>query len=164
MTGAPLAMVGCGFSVNEATLGIQWHVLAMFGPSFFTGKLIARFGRERIVATGLTVLIGCAAVALSGIHLWNFWLSLVLLGLGWNFGFIGATTMVTDCYRPEEKNKVQGFHDSVLFGSVACASLLSGKIFLVWGWNALNYMILPVTGICLMALVWLVTTKRQVVA
>ncbi len=164
MTGAPLAMVGCGFSVNEATLGIQWHVLAMFGPSFFTGKLIARFGRERIVATGLTILIGCAAVALSGIHLWNFWLSLVLLGLGWNFGFIGATTMVTDCYRPEEKNKVQGFHDSVLFGSVACASLLSGKIFLVWGWNALNYMILPVTGICLVALVWLVTTKRQVVA
>ncbi len=164
MTGAPLAMVGCGFSVNEATLGIQWHVLAMFAPSFFTGNLITRFGREKIVATGLIILIGCAFVALSGIHLWNFWLSLILLGLGWNFGFIGATAMVTDCYRPEEKNKVQGFHDSVLFGSVACASLLSGKIFLVWGWDALNYMILPVTALCLLALVWLVTTKRRVVA
>ncbi|MGB8816699.1 MAG: MFS transporter [Rhizobiaceae bacterium] len=164
MTGAPLAMVGCGFSVNEATLGIQWHVLAMFGPSFFTGSLIARYGRERVVATGLIILIGCAFVALSGIQLWNFWLSLVLLGLGWNFGFIGATAMVTDCYRPEEKSKVQGFHDTVLFGSVASASLLSGKIFLVWGWGALNWMILPVTGLCLIALVWLSLTKRSVVA
>ncbi len=164
MTGAPLAMVGCGFSVNEATLGIQWHVLAMFAPSFFTGSLIARFGREKVVAAGLLILMACAVVALSGLHLWNFWLALILLGLGWNFGFIGATAMVTDCYRPEEKNKVQGFHDSVLFGSVACASLLSGKIFLVWGWNALNYMILPVTALCLVALVWVVTTKRVVVA
>lgn len=160
MTGAPLAMVGCGFTVNEATLGIQWHVLAMFAPSFFTGRLIARFGKESVLAAGLVILIGCALVALNGIELWNFWLSLVLLGLGWNFGFIGATALVTDCYRPEEKGKVQGFHDFVLFGTVAFASLMSGKIFLVYGWDALNWMILPVTGICLLALAWLAIIRQ----
>lgn len=160
MTGAPLAMVGCGFTANEATLGIQWHVIAMFGPSFFTGKLIARFGREKMVAMGLAILIACAIVALNGIQLWNFWLSLVLLGLGWNFAFIGSTAMVTDCYRPEEKGRVQSFHDFVLFGSVALASLMSGKIFLVWGWDALNLLILPVTGMCLLALLWLVMQRQ----
>jgi MFS family permease len=164
MTGAPLAMVGCGFTANEAALGIQWHVIAMFGPSFFTGKLIARFGKEVIVAAGLVILIGCAFVALQGIQLWNFWLSLVLLGLGWNFGFIGATAMVTDCYRPEEKGRVQAFHDFVLFGCVALASLLSGKIFLVWGWDALNWLILPVTGLCFVALGMLAITRRAATA
>ena len=164
MTGAPLAMVGCGFSVNEATLGIQWHVLAMFAPSFFTGKLIARYRKETIVAIGLVILIACAFVALNGIQLWNFWLSLILLGLGWNFGFIGATAMVTDCYRPEEKGKVQGFHDFILFGTVALSSLMSGKIYNVWGWDALNWMILPVTGVCLLALFWLVAARRKAAA
>ncbi len=161
MTGAPLAMVGCGFTINEATLGIQWHVLAMFAPSFFTGKLISRFGKETIVATGLVILMLCAAVALSGIHLWQFWTSLVLLGLGWNFGFIGATAMVTDCYRPEEKGAVQGFHDFVLFSSVALSSLFSGKILYVWGWNTVNLMIFPVTMLCLAALGWLVWNRKQ---
>ncbi|RUW29010.1 MFS transporter, partial [Mesorhizobium sp. M1E.F.Ca.ET.041.01.1.1] len=93
MTGAPLAMVGCGLSTDDATLGISWHVMAMFGPSFFPGSLIPRFGAERIVAIGLVLLIGCAAVALSGLELWHFWTALILLGLGWNFGFIGATAM-----------------------------------------------------------------------
>jgi MFS family permease len=159
MTGAPLAMVGCGFTANEATLGIQWHVLAMFGPSFFTGKLIARFGKETIVATGLVILMLCALVALSGIHLWQFWTSLILLGLGWNFGFIGATSMVTDCYKPEEKGAVQGFHDFVLFSTVALSSLFSGKILYVWGWNMVNIIIFPVTILCLVALGWLVFTN-----
>ena len=129
MTGAPLAMVGCGFSPDEATLGISWHVMAMFAPSFFTGALITRFGAERIVAAGLLLLIGCAVVALSGIALWQFWTALILLGLGWNFGFIGATAMVADTYRPSEKGKVQGLHDFVLFGSVAFASLMSGAVY-----------------------------------
>ena len=94
MTGAPLAMVGCGFSPDEATLGISWHVMAMYGPSFITGGLIARFGKETVVAAGLLLLAACGAVALSGIALWQFWLALILLGVGWNFGFIGATAMV----------------------------------------------------------------------
>lgn len=161
MTGAPLAMVGCGFSPDLATLGIQWHVLAMFGPSFFTGRLIARFGSERIVATGLCILIACAVVAHLGIELWNFWLALILLGLGWNFGFIGATAMVTSCYRPSEKNKVQGFHDVVLFTVVAGASLASGQMLNAFGWNALNLAIWPVTLICLALLAFSLMRGRR---
>ncbi|UVK53360.1 MFS transporter [Mesorhizobium sp. AR02] len=152
MTGAPLAMVGCGLSEDDATLGISWHVMAMFAPSFFTGSLIHRFGAERIVATGLLLLIGCGAVALSGLALWQFWTSLILLGLGWNFSFIGATAMVAASYRPSEKGKVQGFHDFALFGSVACASLLSGMVYNAWGWEMLNWMIFPVTVLCFVAL------------
>ncbi|MBL8581578.1 MAG: MFS transporter, partial [Rhizobiaceae bacterium] len=155
MTGAPLAMVGCGFTADEAALGISWHVMAMFGPSFFTGRLIQRFGAPSIVATGLVMLAACALVALSGIQLWQFWTSLILLGLGWNFGFIGATAIVADSYAPSEKGKVQGFHDFVLFGSVALASLMSGAVYNAWGWAMLNWIVLPVTAICLLALAWL---------
>ncbi len=160
MTGAPLAMVACGFSVDEATLGIQWHVLAMFGPSFFTGSLIARFGKGKIIATGLFILIACALVALSGIQLWNFWLSLILLGLGWNFGFIGSTSLVTETYRSSEKGKVQGFHDFVLFGSVAMSSLFAGKVLDSYGWNTVNMIIFPVVLVCLSALAVLLWRKE----
>ncbi|MEI9410839.1 MFS transporter [Mesorhizobium salmacidum] len=152
MTGAPLAMVGCGLSEDDATLGISWHVMAMFGPSFFTGSLIHRFGAERVVATGLLLLTGCAVVALSGLALWQFWTALILLGLGWNFAFIGATAMVAASYNPSEKGKVQGFHDFVLFGSVACASLMSGMVYNAWGWTMLNWMIFPVAALCFVAL------------
>jgi predicted MFS family arabinose efflux permease len=152
MTGAPLAMVGCGLSEDAATLGISWHVMAMFGPSFFTGSLIHRFGAERIVATGLVLLSGCAVVALSGLALWQFWMALILLGLGWNFGFIGATAMVAASYSPSEKGKVQGFHDFILFGSVACASLMSGMVYNAWGWTMLNWVVFPVTVLCFAAL------------
>lgn len=161
MTGAPLAMVGCGFTPDEATLGISWHVMAMFGPSFFTGRLIARYGKERIVAAGLLLLAGCAVVALSGIELWQFWTALVLLGLGWNFGFIGATAIVAESYRPQEKGKVQGFHDFVLFSSVALASLMSGQVYNAWGWDMLNWVVLPVTAVCLLALGLLVLRLRR---
>lgn len=152
MTGAPLAMVGCGFSADEATLGISWHVMAMFGPSFFTGRLIHRFGAESIAAAGLLLLLGCAGVALTGIELWQFWTALILLGLGWNFGFIGATAMVADTYRLAEKGKAQGFHDFVLFGSVAFASLMAGVVYNAWGWNMLNWIVFPVALLCLGAL------------
>ncbi|AZO47473.1 MAG: MFS transporter [Mesorhizobium sp.] len=152
MTGAPLAMVGCGLSADDATLGISWHVMAMFGPSFFTGSLIHRFGAERIVAAGLVLLIGCAVVALSGLALWQFWTALILLGLGWNFGFIGATSMVAASYRPSEKSKLQGFHDFVLFGSVAFASLMSGAVYNAWGWAMLNWLVFPVCALCFVAL------------
>jgi MFS family permease len=152
MTGAPLAMVGCGLSTDDATLGISWHVMAMFAPSFFTGSLIHRFGAERVVAAGLVLLIGCAIVALSGLALWQFWTALILLGLGWNFTFIGATAMVAASYRPSEKGKVQGFHDFVLFGSVAFASLMSGAVYNAWGWEMLNWIVFPVVVLCFVAL------------
>lgn len=152
MTGAPLAMVGCGFSAETATLGIQWHVLAMFVPSFFTGRLIRRFGAERIVACGLGLLIVCALVAWAGLALWNFWLALVLLGVGWNFGFIGATAMVTETYRESEKNKVQGFHDTILFTATALASLASGSVLNAWEWEGVAMTLLPFCAACLLML------------
>ena len=162
MTGAPLAMVACGFSADEATLGIQWHVMAMYAPSFFTGRLIRRFGVEAIVAAGLTILLGCAVVAWLGIELWNFWLALVLLGLGWNFGFIGSTAMVAATYRASEKNKVQGFHDGVLFTLVALASLASGWVLNHWDWEGIALVLLPVAAACLLVLGLQVASERRV--
>lgn len=151
MTGAPLAMViGCGFSSDLATLGIQWHVIAMFAPSFFTGVLITRFGAEKVVAAGLLILMSCAVVAHWGIALWNFWGALVLLGIGWNFGFIGATAIVASSYRPAEADKVQGFHDIILFSTVALSSFSSGKVFTAFGWSVMNLVIWPVTITCLL--------------
>lgn len=161
MTGAPLAMVGCGFTPDEATLGISWHVMAMYAPSFFTGSLIARFGKEKIVGLGLALLVACAIIGLSGIQLWQFWTSLILLGLGWNFGFIGATAMVAETYRPSEKGKVQGFHDFVLFGTVAVASFMSGVVYNAWGWEMLNYILFPVVGVCLAGLLLLGRVARR---
>jgi MFS family permease len=152
MTGAPLAMVGCGFSPDEATLGISWHVMAMFAPSFVTGRLIARFGAEAIVAVGLGLMIACGVVALSGIELWQFWSALVLLGVGWNFGFIGTTAMVAQTYRPSEQARVLGTHDFILFGTVALASFLSGVVYDAWGWDALGWVTFPVVLLCLAGL------------
>jgi MFS family permease len=158
MTGAPLAMVyECGFSSVESFYGIQYHVLGMFGPSFFTGALINRFGAEKVVAAGLGTLMVCAIVAHAGIELWNFWGALILLGIGWNFGFIGSTAIVASSYRPSEADKVQGFNDIILFSSVALASFASGMVFNAYGWAG---MILPVwplaiTGLVLLALLGL---------
>ena len=165
MTGAPLAMViGCGFSPELATLGIQWHVLAMFAPSFFTGILIQRFGTEKVVAAGLVILMACAGVAHAGIELWNFWGALILLGLGWNLGFIGATAIVASSYRPHEADKVQGFHDIVLFGAVALASFSSGKVFNAYGWQAINLMFWPITGVSLILVLLLILRARRAAA
>ncbi|MBB3945852.1 MFS family permease [Rhizobium skierniewicense] len=162
MTGAPLAMViGCGFPSELATLGIQWHVLAMFGPSFFTGMLISRFGAEKIVAAGLLVLMACAVVAHMGVELWNFWVALILLGMGWNFGFIGATSIVSSSYRPHEADKVQGFHDIVLFGTVALSSFASGQVFTAWGWSVMNLVIWPVSATCLLLILFLLLKQKQ---
>ncbi|WP_313557398.1 MFS transporter [Agrobacterium cavarae] len=162
MTGAPLAMViGCGFPSELATLGIQWHVLAMFGPSFFTGVLITRFGAEKVVAAGLVILMACAIVTHMGVELWNFWLALILLGAGWNFGFIGATSIVSSSYRPHEADKVQGFHDIILFGTVAVSSFSSGQVFTAWGWSVMNLVIWPVACFCLILVLTLIFSRTQ---
>ena len=155
MTAAPLAMLSCGFDINDSTWGIQWHVMAMFVPSFVTGHLIARYGKERIVMIGLFILAACAIVALNGISLSHFYLALILLGVGWNFGFIGATSMITDTYEPHEKNKAQGANDFILFGSVAMASLMSGLSLNNMGWDFMNWIVFPIVGICLVSLWWL---------
>lgn len=154
MTAAPLAMVGCGLPIEVAALGIQWHILAMFGPSFFTGRLIGRFGKERVTAAGLVLIAISAAIGLSGIDVAHFWATLILLGIGWNFGFIGATAMVTDCYRPEERTKVQAANDFLVFGSVAIASFSSGKLLNAGGWDTVNWMVFPPVAVALILLVW----------
>jgi len=161
MTSAPLAMVGCGHSVTDATLGIQWHVLAMYAPSFFTGSLIARFGVERITGLGLALIALAAAVGISGITVAHFWSGLILLGLGWNLAFIGATTMVTHCHRPEERNKVQAFNDFLIFGSMAVASFSSGQLLAAFSWQTINAVIFPTIVVAGALLVWLTLRKRR---
>lgn len=153
MTATPLAMIGCGLTTTDAALAIQWHVLAMFGPSFFTGSLIARFGVRTIVLVGLALLCGCAVIALSGEEVGHFWVALILLGVGWNFGFIGATTMLTACYRPSERNMVQSANDFLVFGFVAFASFSSGSLLYNFGWGTVNMLVFPVTAICVVLMV-----------
>jgi MFS family permease len=161
MTSAPLAMLMCQHSVAEATLGIQWHVIGMYAPSLFSGALIARFGVVRIVALGLLLIAASAVVALSGTTIWNFWIALVLLGVGWNFGFVGATTMVTECHRPNERNKVQAFNDFLVFGSMAVGSFASGQLLADIGWNAVNDVIFPVVLSAGALLLWTAATGRR---
>jgi predicted MFS family arabinose efflux permease len=161
MTAAPLAMVDCNHSVTDATLGLQWHVIGMFAPSFFTGSLIARYGAERVIAAGFVLLFASAATSIAGITLWHFWGGLVLLGIGWNFGFIGATAMVTQCHRPHERNQVQSFNDFLVFGSMAIGSFASGNILVQFGWSAVNEVVFPVVLAAGAMLLWLVLRDRR---
>ena len=152
MTAAPMAMVGCGHSVGEAAMGIQWHVLAMFVPSFFTGKLIARYGKRPVTALGLLMIGAAGVLALMGLDIFHFWGSLILLGVGWNFGFIGATALLTECYRPSERAKVQALNDFLVFGTVAVASFGSGQLLHSAGWNGINIGMLPLVAVVLVLL------------
>ncbi len=166
MTSTPLAVVGCGFTTGNANDIVSAHVLAMFVPSFFTGHLIARFGVERIIAAGLVILAGAGAVALSGVELYNFYISLILLGLGWNFGFIGATTMLASAHRASERGVVQGLNDTIVFGCVTLASLASGGLMncsggsAVEGWTAVNIAMAPFLALAGGALIWLAMKPR----
>jgi MFS family permease len=160
MTSAPLAMLACDHSVTDATLGLQWHVLAMFLPSFFTGSLIVRFGIDRIVVLGLALIFASAVVALLGITLWHFWTVLVLLGVGWNFAFIGATAMVTQCHAPAERNKVQAFNDFLVFGSMAVGSFSSGQLLASFGWAAVNEVVFPTVLAAAALLLWRAMRER----
>jgi MFS family permease len=161
MTSSPLAVVGCGFDKGDAADVVTAHVLAMYAPSFFTGHLIARFGTERIIALGLMILAAAGAVAMSGVELEKFFIALVLLGLGWNFGFIGATTMLTSAQRPEERGRLQGLNDLVVFGGVTMASFSSGGLMncaggsVEAGWQMVNLAMLPFLVLAGGALIWL---------
>jgi MFS family permease len=161
MTAAPLAMVMCNHTVGEATLGLQWHVLGMFVPSFFTGHLIVRFGVDRVVATGLALLVTSAIIGMTGISISHFWLGLVVLGIGWNFGFIGATAMVTECHRPNERNRVQAFNDFLVFGSMAIGSFSSGTLLNSFGWAAVNGVVFPVVLSAAALLIWGAVRRRS---
>ena len=154
MTAAPVAMVNAGHSVDSAALGIQWHLLAMFAPSFFTGRLMGRFGKERVAAVGMVLIAVSAAVALSGMAVANFWLSLMIMGVGWNFSFIGATAMVTDCHTAEERGKAQGANDFFVFGATAIVSFLAGAVLNTSGWQAINWLLYPPVALILAPLLW----------
>lgn len=166
MTSTPLAVVGCGYTPSDAADIVSGHVLAMYLPSFFTGHLIARFGVERIVAAGLVILAGAGAVALSGVALENFFIALMLLGLGWNFGFIGATTMLASEHEPHERGRVQGMNDFIVFGGVTLASLSSGGLMNCSGgtpeagWTAVNLAMIPFLTLAGGALIWLALRPR----
>ena len=155
MTSAPLAMQMCGLSVSDSNFGIQWHIVAMYGPSFFTGALIARFGAPKIVAVGLLLEAGAAGIGLSGLTAMHFWATLVVLGVGWNFSFIGASALVLETHRPQERNKVQAFNDFLVFGMMALGSFASGQLLANYGWSAVNLVVFPpvVLGLIVLSLV-----------
>ncbi len=166
MTSTPLAMVGCGFSTGTAADVVSAHVIAMYAPSFVTGHLIARFGAMRIVAAGLFLLALAGGMALSGVELYRFFGALILLGVGWNFGFIGATALLTQAHSVEERGRVQGMNDFLVFGCVTVASVASGALMnsgedVVSGWNAVNVAMVPFLALAGGALIWLALRPRE---
>lgn len=167
MTSTPLAVVGCGLTNDNANDIVSAHVLAMFIPSFFTGHLIVRFGVNRIIVAGLMILALAGVVALSGVTLTNFFIALILLGLGWNFGFVGATTLLSSAHAPNERGQTQGLNDMMVFGCVTLASLASGGLMncsggtAVDGWNAVNVAMIPFLLLAGSALLWLTIQDRR---
>jgi len=167
MTSTPLAVVGCGFETSNAADIVTAHVLAMYAPSFFTGHLIARFGVEKIVATGLLILASAGAVAMTGVELEHFFIALVLLGIGWNFGFIGATTLLAKSHNASERGRIQGFNDAVVFGGVTIASLGSGQLMncsgsdVQTGWQLVNLAMIPFLALAGGALIWLAMRPKD---
>ena len=162
MTSAPLAMHLCGLPISSSNATLQWHVVAMYGPSFFTGALISRFGAPRVVAVGLTLLAVAAGCGMAGITVANFTIGLILLGLGWNFGFVGASSLVMETHRPEERTRVQSFNDFLVFGTMAIGSFSSGQILVHYGWTTVNLVVLPpvILGLVALAISGAVRARR----
>jgi len=166
MTSTPLAVVGCGFTQTQANNVVSTHVLAMFIPSFFTGHLIVRFGAEKIIAIGLIILAFSGVTAFLGVDLMNFYFALALLGVGWNFGFIGATTLISSSHNKSERGVVQGTNDFIIFGSVTLASLTSGGLMNCSGgspqegWSTVSLAMIPMLILAGIALTWLIMNKR----
>ncbi|HUF88256.1 MAG TPA: MFS transporter [Thermohalobaculum sp.] len=161
MTSTPLAVVACGFATDDAAGVVRNHVLAMYLPSFLTGPLIARYRSPRVIAAGLVLLGTGALVALAGIELVHFHAALILMGVGWNFGFIGATTMLAGAHLPEERARVQGLNDFLVMGLVTVASFSSGVLMSQIGWQAVNLAMVPFLALAAAGLVWLMLTERQ---
>lgn len=161
MTATPLAMLACGHSFADTARVLQAHVIGMFLPSFFTGSLIARFGAKRLILAGVVLMVSCVLVAISGLEVERFALALFVLGVGWNFMFIGGTTLLTLCHRPEEKAKVQGFNDFLLFSSVAVSAISAGALHDWLGWQTLNLLALP--GLLLLTVMLLTAGRRDAV-
>ncbi|GAL58171.1 hypothetical protein EV102420_09_02030 [Pseudescherichia vulneris NBRC 102420] len=153
MTAAPLSMHMHGISQEASNLGIQWHVIAMYGPGFFTGKLISRYGALHVAAVGLLITAGSVVAGLGGTEIHHYWLSLILLGVGWNFGFIGASARIIDFHRPEEKTQVQSLNDFVVFGVMIVGSFSSGVLLNLYGWNAVLWGSLVPVSLAFLAII-----------
>jgi MFS family permease len=161
MTSTPLAMVGHGFTPGHATDVVQWHIVAMFAPSFFTGAVIVRFGHLPVIAIGLLLLGVCGAIALAGVDLHHFYLALIALGIGWNFSYIGATSLLGTTHTRAEQAKVQGLNDFLVLGLVAVGSFGSGALLDAFGWSAVQYAMAPALVLALAGIVWLSLTRRR---
>ena len=161
MTSAPLAMKLCGLPLTASNTGIQWHIVAMYGPSFFTGLLIARLGAPTVVAAGLLLEAFAATIGLSGITTHHFWAGLVVLGLGWNLSFVGASALVLETHTALERNKVQAFNDFLVFGTMTVGSFLSGQLLADFGWSVVNLVVYPPVAIGLIALVVASRLRRR---
>jgi MFS family permease len=138
----------------DAAYAIQWHIVSMFAPSFFTGSIIHRIGAHLTASIGLLLIIAAAAVNLTGTEVYHFVLSLILLGVGWNFGFIASTALLSTAYRPEEASKVQGLNEQVVFGVMALASILSGVLLTAIGWQSINVLVIPIATLAILMLGW----------
>jgi len=161
MTTTPLAMIACEHPFSDAAFVIQWHVVGMFAPSFVTGTLIKRFGLATIMLAGVALNVACVVIALAGVEVMHFWLAMLLLGVGWNFMFIGATSLLTETHTPAERAKVQGMNDAAIFVTMVASSFSSGALFSLQGWEAMNRWALPVLAVAGAAILWLVWARRR---
>ncbi|MGH8660185.1 MAG: MFS transporter [Burkholderiales bacterium] len=161
MTATPLAMIASAHHFSEAAFVIQWHLVGMFAPSFVTGSLINRLGMTAVLLAGVALNVLCVAIALSGVDVMHFWVALVLLGIGWNFMFVGATALLTECHTHAERAKVQGVNDAAIFVTMIVTSLASGALFTIQGWYAMNLWALPVLALTGAALMWLAWMRRH---
>ncbi|HEX2553229.1 MAG TPA: MFS transporter [Microvirga sp.] len=162
MTAAPLAMRLCGLPQETSNLGLQWHIIAMYAPGFFTGRLITRFGAPRVVTAGLALTAASAAIGLTGIEVAHFWLTLILLGIGWNFGFVGASALVLECHRPEERTRVQSLNDFLVFGTMAAGSFSSGSLLTAYGWDTVLGVSFAPLAVAVAALAWSARTRAPI--
>lgn len=163
MVATPLAMNFCGHPFKEGVFVLEWHVVGMFLPSFFTGDLIKRFGSMKIIIAGTLLNFAAVAIALSGVTVSHFWFALVVLGIGWNFMFIGGTALLTETYEPQEKSRVQGFNDMLVFATMAVSSSSAGVLVNAKGWEIVNYAALPFVTLALVAALWLLLRRKPVV-
>ncbi len=162
MTSAPLAMRMCDLPIVSSNWAIQWHIVAMYGPSFFTGNLIARFGASRVVVMGMAITALSAVVGLAGITETHFFITLILLGLGWNFAFVGASAMVLETHTPQERTRVQSFNDFLVFGITALGSFSSGQLLALQGWQSVCWVVFPPVAFAVLVLLSTGGLKRRV--
>jgi len=161
MTATPLAMDFCSHPFSAAAFVIEWHVVGMYAPGFFTGSLIKRFGTLRVIGAGVAMMVACVVVAVSGVAIWQFLAALVLLGVGWNFMYTGGTTLLTEAYAPSEKAKTQGLNDAIIFAVMAASSFSSGALVTAASWGAMNIGALPLLAVVAGAAAWLGLSRQR---